>query len=132
MAKVEDQKTDKVHSRDLELLKIQSLDGYFQTKVNAAYTYVYGVLIAFLFTILTLYYNKLFNISEIMGLNLLFFLAVIFGIGYIIKLYGLDSTKQLHEDYLTKIDTLIMRVDRGETLEPLSELKEIGKGKKKK
>lgn len=133
MAIVEtENKTDKVVSRDLELLKIQSLDGYLQTKVNAGYTFVYGVIIAFLFTILTLYYNKVFNIFENTGFNLLFFLAVLFGFGFIIKQNGLDPIRKLHDDYLATIDTLIVRVEKGETLESLSELKEIVKGKQKK
>jgi len=133
MAKVETKKkTDKVYYRDLELLKIQSLDGYFQTKVNAAYAFSYGVLIAFLFTILTLYYNKVFNISENMNLNLIFFLVVVSVISFIIKVNGIDPIKKLHDDYLAKIDDLIMRVEKGQTLESLSELKKIGKGKQKK
>lgn len=133
MAKVEtEKKTDEVHIRDLELLKIQSLDGYFQTKINADYAFSYGLLIAFLFTILTLYYNKVFNISENVNVNLIFFIVVVLAIGFIIERNALDPIRKLHDDYLVKIDNLIMRVEKGETLESLSELKNIGKGKQKK
>jgi hypothetical protein len=133
MAKVEtEKKSDRVHSRDLELLKIQALDGYFQTKVNAAYTYVYGIFVGFAFTYLTLYYNKVFDIFGNIGANILFFISIISITAYFIKQYFLEPAKKLHEDYLTKIDILIMRVDRGESLESLSELKEMVKNKHKK
>ena len=98
MANVEEKKTYKVHSRELELLKIQSLDGYFQTKVNAAYTYVYGIFVGFAFTLLTLYYSKVFDIFGNIGANLLLFIAIISIIAYLIRRYFLEPAKKLHED----------------------------------
>jgi hypothetical protein len=133
MAKVEtEKKSERVHSRDLELLKIQSLDGYFQTKVNAAYTYAYGIFVGFAFTLITLYYNKVFDIFGNVGANLFLFIAITSIIAYLIKRYFLEPAKKLHKEYLTKIDILIMRIDRGEPLESLSELKEMVKDKQKK
>jgi hypothetical protein len=121
-----------MNSRDIELQKIQSLDGYFQTKINANYATGASILIGFLFTLLTLYYNKVFEITKNIFYNQIIFIIILLTVGIVIDWQFLRPARKLHDQYLAKIDSLITRVENGETLESLLELKKVGRGNLKK
>jgi hypothetical protein len=48
--------------KDIELQKIQALNGYFQTKVNTAYSMFVTFVVGFILFLGALYYQGVFNI----------------------------------------------------------------------
>jgi hypothetical protein len=140
MAKDEmEQKTNKVHSRDLELLKIQSLDGYFQTRTNINYSITYAFVVGYVIFTATLYFQGTIT-SQLISvgtgadfarlLNLIFFLIFLFGF-YIIMKPRLERLNLFRDNCLRIIDELVVKVDEGIPLPSLMELKESAFPEKK-
>jgi hypothetical protein len=117
--------------QDIEFQKVQILNDYFQTRVNALYSYVYGAIVGILVLMLTLYYNKVFDLLGNAMANLFFFIVILIGIGFVFKSYLLKPVGKTHDEYLAVIDNLFLKVENGETLNSLSELKNLVNSKKK-
>jgi hypothetical protein len=109
-------------NKDSDLLKIQILADYYQASFNFLGSVVSGALIGLLVVAVTLRLeNVLADISYylLLGVILFFFL-----------LYGRRTYGAYHSD-LEKIDNLFIRVQNGETLPSITELRKIKKKRNK-
>ena len=126
--------------KDIELQKIQALNGYFQTKINTAYSMFVSFVFGFLILVATLYYQGVFNIIpqtsanflEAMGArigNILIYTGVLVLAVYIFRRRMLKSIDDLNDKCLTIIGDLLTKVEKGETLPSIMELKKVAKKK---
>jgi hypothetical protein len=129
--------------KDIELQKIQAINGYFQTRITTAYAFLVSFIVGFLIFLGTLYYQGVFNIipetSEVFLFvmlakfgNILIFSVVIIAVGYGFARRELKSIHDLNDRCFAIITDLLLKVENGETIPPLSELKKMVKKDNKK
>lgn len=123
-------------NRDVELLKIQIVDDYFQTKISALYSYSLGAFVGILIFIGTLYYQGVFSVFSETNFNIwarigniIIFGVVVFIFYYYFRHKMSDSINNLNDKCLTYVGELLDKVERGEPLPPITELKELLKMK---
>jgi len=101
-------------NKDIDLQKIQILNDCFRAYFNISGSIIAGGFIALLVFFTTLYYA-----TPVILLPVYTLLWV--GFGYLGKRF-LDNS---YNEFLTFIDNLHMKVERGETLPSITELKKI-------
>lgn len=101
--------------KDIKLQKIQALDSYFQAWFNTGASIWVGGFLALLIFILTLYYEGKLDII----LTLITVLAVYAVLGY----SGIRFMNKRSNEFLAFVDKLLAKVEKGETLPSLMELK---------
>ncbi len=94
--------------KDIELQKIQALQGYFQTRLNALYSMSISFVVGYVIFVGTLYYQGVFNIfpKETYGLlgitaNIIIFILVLTFSVYCFRRKTLDSINDLNDKCLT-------------------------------
>lgn len=108
-------------NKDIDLQKIQILCDDFHARFNVKASLWVGGLIGLLISILTIYYNKQFSsdISVNFSYTLLA-IAIIYAM-FAVSAIGLLITPR--NRFLAYVDTLITKVEKGESLPSLVELK---------
>jgi len=105
-------------NKDSDLLKIQILADYYQASFSFLGSIVSGAVIGFLVVAITLRLENVFSDISYYG-----FLGVIFSF---FLFYGRRTYRSYHSD-LEKIDKLFIRVQNGETLPSITELRKTKK-----
>jgi len=101
-------------NRDTELLKIQILADYYHSRFTTQASFLYGFIIAWAITFIALFYQK--NIDIV-----IYYLSLLLGfisLGAFLYYAFKDYSKKVNN-----IDGLIAKVNKGETLPSLEELK---------
>lgn len=107
--------------KDIELQKIQTLDGNFQTLFNFAGSIVVGALIGLVITYVTLYYEGLLGI-------IIYTIAIV--VTYVAMGICLIFMNARNNEHLEFVDELYARIEKGEALPSLMELKKQFRKKK--
>lgn len=112
--------------KDVELKKIDVLDSNFQTWFNTLSSIWIGALIGVLILILTVYYNKQFSSNEMLNaaIAILFIMVAYVALG----VWGTRFMSKRSNEHLAYVDTLLDKIEKGETLPSIIEL---NKGYKK-
>jgi hypothetical protein len=105
-------------NKDADLLKIQILADYYQASFNFLGSFVSGALIGLFVVAITL---RLENVLGDIGYYIFLGLIVLFFL-----IFGTRTYRSYHSD-LKKIDNLFTRVQNGETLPSITELRKIKK-----
>jgi hypothetical protein len=106
--------------KDVDLLKIQILADYYQASFSFIGSIVSGLIIGLVVVAITL---RLENILNDLSYYLFFGLTA----GFFL-IYGTRTYRSYHSD-LEKIDNLFIKVQNGETLPSITELRKIKKGR---
>jgi hypothetical protein len=101
-------------NKDSDLLKIQILADYYQASFSFLGSIASGALIGLLVVAITLRFENVFS-----DISYYVFLGVILLFGLF---YGTKTYRSYHSD-LEKIDNLFIRVQNGETLPSITELR---------
>lgn len=103
-------------NRDTEILKIEILADYYQSKFNSSISFILSVAIGFFITLITLLIQKAIGIEK-----------YIFGIIFTIALIGflLFGASRNYQKNLDNMDELIQQINKGE--KPLPPLKQLRK-----
>ena len=101
-------------NRDTELLKIQVYAGYWHSQFRSRISYVFGAIIAVYVSLMGLFLQKTIDL-------LTYYLALF--VGAPIFLIFLWSVYRDYHRNLDRIDELIQRVNNGESLPSLRELR---------
>jgi hypothetical protein len=112
---MEETKKKKKMNKDVELQKIQIIAGNYQTWFNLGGSIVVGGLIGLPIAFLTLYYEHLISL-----------LVYSFGLGIVYVALGVGATWFMHRrnnEHLEFIDGLLERIENGEALPSLVELR---------
>jgi len=129
--------------KDIELQKIQALDGYFHTRINTAYSLAISFIVGFIIFLGTLYYQGVFTIIPETStnfwiaiaartVNILIFTLILVGAVYYLRSKMLKSTNDVNDRCLAIIEDLLGKVEKGETLPSLTELKKLADKKEPK
>jgi predicted transporter len=106
------------HNKDSDLLKIQILADYYQASFSFFGSVVSGAIIGLLVVAITL---RLENVFSDITYYIVLGVILIFASFYITRIY-----RSYHSD-LEKIDNLFIRVQNGETLQSITELRKMKK-----
>jgi len=101
-------------NRDIEILKIQVLADYYHNKSSSALSFMLTALITLAITFMALVYEGHLSLPVYYIL-----LAAIIGFFF----YELHTLNKQYSKYLDKIDDLLRRVENGEVLPSLKELR---------
>lgn len=116
--------------KDIELQKIEVFDGYLQTKINARYSFLVAEVVGIIILIATLFYEGIFDINGNRTIGLVVFTVILLIASYFLINHRNDI-KKVHSEYLSLTYNLIVKVEKGEALPSLSELKELASKKNK-
>jgi hypothetical protein len=108
--------------KDCELHKIAVFDSYLVADVTAQYTFLAGGLIGILILILTLFYEGVFDVFGGRLLGLIPFAIIIVGVFYAFRRI-MQFIKNQQTKYLSLVFDLISKVEKGEPIPSLNELK---------
>lgn len=108
--------------KDCELQKIVAFNSYLEANVEAQYTFLAGGLIGILVLVLTLFYEGVFDVFGGRFLGLIPFAIVLIGVFYAFSRI-LQFIKDQQTKYLSLVFDLISKVEKGETIPSLNELK---------
>ena len=108
--------------KDCELQKIAIFDSYLKTNVNAQFSFLAGGLIGILVLVLTLFYEGVFDVFCGRFLGLIPFAIVLVGVFYAFWRI-LQSIKNQQTRHLSLVFDLINKVEKGESIPSLNELK---------
>lgn len=108
--------------KDCELQKISALNGYLEANVNAQFTFLAGGLIGILVLVLTLFYEGVFDVFGGRLLGLIPLAIVLVGVFYAFN-HILQLIKGQQTKHLSLIFDLISKVEKGEPIPSLNELK---------
>jgi hypothetical protein len=113
--------------KEIELQKIQALQNDFQAWFSAGASLWVGGLIGLLILILTVYYNKQFSPDAMVNWALTIITA---GIVYaMFGIYGSWFMNKRSNEFLTFVDKLLAKVEKGEALGSIMELKKQSRKK---
>jgi hypothetical protein len=104
--------------QDIDLQKIQVLESSFQGWFNFKTSLVAGSVVGILILIATLQYENIFPLYSIP----IFYLIVLLA-GF----YMVSDLRKTHEDHISFVNSLMLRVERREKLESIEELRKIKK-----
>lgn len=114
--------TDLPFNQDIELQKIQILDGYCQTKLNAQYSLFTGGFLGLIILYATLYYQGSFDfLVNPIYINT-FFITLLLVTSYTFKT-SLDRIVQRHDKLMSKLDNFLVEVEHERKLKSIPELK---------
>jgi hypothetical protein len=108
--------------KDCELQKIAVFDSYLEANVNAQYRFLAGGLIGILVLVLSLFYEGVFNLLGERLLGLIPFAIVLGGVFFAFS-HILQFIKDQQAKHLSLIFDLVGKVEKGESLPSLTELK---------
>jgi hypothetical protein len=106
-------------NKDAELLKIQIMADYYQANFSFVGSIVTGAFIGLFVVAITLRFE---NVLDIISYSVFLVIVTVFSLYYALK-----TIKSYHSD-LEKIDDLFTRVENGETLPSIAELRKMKKG----
>jgi hypothetical protein len=109
-----------------ELQKIAVFDSYLGANVNGQLSFLAGGLIGMLILVLTLFYNGAFDVFGGRYLGIIPFVAVIVGMFFAFSRI-LKSIRDQQNRNLSLIFELISKVENGEPIPSLQELKKKAK-----
>jgi len=118
--------------KEIGLQKIQTLEGYFQMKLNAAYSMFISFVVGYILFLGSLYYQGVFRIFDESNFNflartgniLIFTGFLIFPL-YYLKRKRLDPINALSDRCLEISEELIAKVEKREILPSIMELKKM-------
>ncbi|MGD6933582.1 MAG: hypothetical protein ACQCN5_05190 [Candidatus Bathyarchaeia archaeon] len=114
--------TDLPFNQAIELQKIQILDGYCQTKLNAQYSLFTGGFVGLIILYATLYYQGSFDfLNNPIYVNT-FFVTLLVLTSYAFK-KALDRIVKMHDELLNKLNGFLVEVENGRKLQSISKLK---------
>jgi hypothetical protein len=132
-------KPTSVRNKEVELQRIQALQNYFQTIFNAQYSLVIGFIVGYLILLISLYYQGVFNIlpeptpNELARIgDLLIFLLILIGPSLYIRSTMLERINRQNERCLTVVEDLLNKVESGEPIGSLLDLKKLVNQEKEK
>ena len=102
-------------NQEIDLQKIQVLQSSYERWFNFKVSIIAGVLIGILILVATMQYEKIINIYGLV-ISELFVLAFAF--------YFIWDLKQNHEKHNGFINDLIQKIENGEKLDPIEELRQ--------
>ena len=108
--------------KDCELHKISVFDGYLQARIDAQFTFLAGGLIGILVLVFSLFYEGVFDVFGGRFLRIIPFAIIVVGIFFAFTRI-LQSIKDQQIKYLSLVFELIYKVEKGESIPLLSELK---------
>jgi hypothetical protein len=108
-----------------ELQKIALSNSYLEANVNARFSFLAGGLIGILVLVLTLFYEGVFDVFGGRFLGLIPLAIVLVGIFYAFSRI-LQFIKDQQTKYLSLVFDLISKVEKGEPIPSLNELKKNG------
>ena len=106
-------------NKDADLLKIQILADYYQASFSFVGSIVAGAFVGLFVVAITLRFENVLDI-----ISYVIFLA---GMAGFFLFYALRTIKGYHSD-LEKIDGLFVKIQNGETLPSITELRKMKKG----
>jgi hypothetical protein len=104
--------------QDIDIQKIQVLESSYQGWFNFKASLIAGVVIGTLILLATMQYEKIFPTYAI-GIGNFIVLAF--------ALYSINDMKKDHERHLSWINVLIQKIDMGERLDSIEELRQTHK-----
>lgn len=116
--------------KEIELQKIAVFNDYLQATVDPQYSFLAGGLIGILVLVFTLLYEGVFDVFGGRFLGLIPFTVILVGVFYTFSRI-LRSIKDQQTKYLSLIFALISKVERGEPIPSLNELKKQVSPKRK-
>ena len=108
--------------KETELQKIAVFSSYLEANVMSQYSFLAGGLIGILVLVLTLFYQGVFDLFGGRFLGLFPFVIVLVGVFYVFSRI-LQFIKDQHVRYLSLTFDLISKVEKGEPLPTLNELR---------
>jgi len=115
--------------KDIELQKITVFNDYLQTKINASYSIWVAGFVGIIILVATLFYQGIFDINGNKIIGLTIFTIILLFASYV-TINRHNDIKKMHNDYLSLTYNLITKVENGESLPSISELKKLASKKK--
>jgi cbb3-type cytochrome oxidase subunit 3 len=109
--------------KDCELQKVGAFRSYLEANINAQFSFLAGGLIGILVLVVTLFYEGIFDVFGGRFLGLIPFVIVLIGVFYAFSRI-LRSIKDQETRNLSLIFDLISKVEKGEPIPSLTELKQ--------
>jgi uncharacterized membrane-anchored protein len=107
--------------KDVEFQKIQILQNDFQARFNLVSSLWVAGLVGLLILVLTVYYNKQFNPDA--TVNLVLTIVTIAVVYALFEHYGPRYMKKQSNEFLAFVDELLAKVEKGDALGSIMELK---------
>lgn len=108
-------------NRDIDLQKIQILSEDFHAWFDVGASVWVGGFIGLLILILTVYYNKQFSPDVMLNLVLTFIAAVI--VYVVFAIFARMFMNKARNEFLAFIDELLAKVEKGDSLPSVTELR---------
>lgn len=116
--------------KDIELQKITVFNDYLQTKINASYSIWVAGFVGIIILVATLFYQGIFDINGNKTIGMALFIVILLIASYVMN-NSHNDIKKVHSDYLSLTNNLITKVENGESLPSISELKKLASKKNK-